>query len=321
MTIGTCTRSLRQSYAIFRPSHVIFASFSTINNPGHQQQPPNTIRLSKRMSELDICSRREADRLIMDGRIFIDGNLVAIGKKVPFDLGKDRVEIRQPKQSDREDDATSQISTVVLNKPVDYVSGQAEHGHPPAIRLLTPSNLFQNDGAPPLTIPASWDGFAPAGRLDMDSTGLLVFTKSGVVAKKIIGSSSSIEKEYIVHVSPAMQPSRRELAIDPDFRLPTSTFNLKPLLKGGGTLLGDEKSGRMSLKPCAKAEWIIRGEKLRIVLTEGRKHHIRRVCRELLGWHVNYLQRVRIGPIHLDGLSEGNWRPLVQEELDILMSA
>jgi 16S rRNA U516 pseudouridylate synthase RsuA-like enzyme len=56
-------------------------------------------------------------------------------------------------------------------------------------------------------------------------------------------------------------------------------------------------------------------------MNRGRKHLIRQVCRELLGWHVNYLQRVHIGPIHLDGLSEGSWRPLVQEEIDNLMSA
>jgi 16S rRNA U516 pseudouridylate synthase RsuA-like enzyme len=56
-------------------------------------------------------------------------------------------------------------------------------------------------------------------------------------------------------------------------------------------------------------------------MNHGRKHLIRQVCRELLGWHVNYLQRVHIGPIHLDGLSEGSWRPLVQEEIDNLMSA
>ena len=66
-----------------------------------------------------------------------------------------------------------------------------------------------------------WKGFAPAGRLDRDSTGLMVFTKNGVLAKKIIGASSSVEKEYIVDVAPAVCPTKRELAIDPNFILPS----------------------------------------------------------------------------------------------------
>jgi hypothetical protein len=68
-----------------------------------------------------------------------------------------------------------------------------------------------------------------------------------------------------VHLSPATQPLPQELAMDPDFWLPSTTFNLKPLLKGDGTRLEDEKSGKLPLKPCAKAEWIMRGQKLWIV--------------------------------------------------------
>ena len=170
-----------------------------------------------------------------------------------------------------------------------------------------------------LAPPSSWEGFAPAGRLDIHSTGILIFTKSGVIAKKIIGASSKIEKEYIVDVSPATQPSRRELKLNPDFRLPPTTLNLQRLLDGGAALLGDVKA--RPLQPCVEAEWITKGERLRIVLTEGRKHHIRRVCRELLGWHVNYLQRVRIGPVQLNGRPEGCWRPLEQDEIDALMKS
>ncbi|KAL3924225.1 MAG: hypothetical protein SGILL_001171 [Bacillariaceae sp.] len=294
------------------------------------------------MGELDICSRREADRLILAGRILVDGKVVEIGGKVPFDLCKDRVEIRAAADNDDADNgevsvnvgaSPTRFSTVVLHKPVGYVSGQAEHGNPPAIRLLTPSNLWKDDlhesssaDLQPFALPSSnnntnnWKGFAPAGRLDMNSTGLLVFTKSGVIAKKIIASNTKMEKEYIVDVMPAMQPTRRELAADPNFELPQSTFNLNPLLRGGGMLLGDDRNGRSPLKPCVAAEWITRGEKLRIVLTEGRKHHIRRVCRQLLGWHVNYLHRTRIGPIRLDRLPEGSWRTLQQDEIDVLMA-
>jgi len=197
-----------------------------------------------------------------------------------------------------------------------------------------------------------WMGFAPAGRLDLDSTGLLVFTKNGVLAKKLIGASSSVEKEYIVDVEPAVKPTKREYAIDPNFVLPSSSeqrqrlFDLTHILRGGEFLLGDDRP----LKPCPLVRWIVKGERLQIVLTEGRKHHIRRMCRELLGFHVIGLRRVRIGPIILlpssnidttaddtttddskykynneeeeeekNVLPEGCWRPLSQKEMEVLL--
>ena len=180
-----------------------------------------------------------------------------------------------------------------------------------------------------------WMGFAPAGRLDLDSTGLLVFTKNGVLAKKLIGASSSVEKEYIVDVEPAVRATKREHDIDPNFVLPSTPeqrFDLTRILRGGEFLLGDDRP----LKPSPRVQWIVKGERLQIVLTEGRKNHIRRMCRELLGFHVVGLRRVRIGRILLPSdinniedtdynteeeniLPEGCWRPLRQKELEFLL--
>jgi 23S rRNA pseudouridine2604 synthase len=219
-------------------------------------------------------------------------------------------------------DTVTSSAAVVLNKPIGYVSGQAEHGNPPAIRLLTPDSLWADDEANiPVQLPTSWDGFAPAGRLDMDSTGLLVFSKSGVLTKKIISSNSTVEKEYVVHVSPAEQPTRQELRLNPSFHLPATTLDLSPLLERGNLLLGDEKKRNPRLKPCVDVQWIKPGEILRISLNEGRKRHIRSACRELLGWHVTALQRIRVGPIHLENLPEGCWRPLRQREIEQLLSS
>jgi 23S rRNA pseudouridine2604 synthase len=92
-------------------------------------------------------------------------------------------------------------------------------------------------------------------------------------------------------------------------------------LEGGRTLLGDDNKERSRLKPCVDAQWIRPGEVLRIVLAEGRKRQIRRVCRELLGWHVIGLQRIRIGPIRLEDMPEGWWRPLRPSEVDALLSS
>eukprot|EP00536_Pseudo-nitzschia_multiseries_P000386 jgi/Psemu1/233520/estExt_Genewise1.C_50104 len=271
------------------------------------------IRLSKRMGELDMFSRREADRLIQDGRILLDGEVVEVGCKVPSDLENQNSNICRH----------NAMAAVVLNKPKGYVSGQAEHGHPPAIRLLISTNRIrdENERQENMNIYdredsgfsrgddnrrhfSDWKGLAPAGRLDLDSTGLLVFTRNGVLAKKLVGASSSVEKEYIVDVEPAINQQ---------------PFDLSRILRGGEFLLGDDRP----LKACPKARWITEGKRLQIVLTEGRRHHIRRLCRELLGYHVVGLQRVRIGPIELppEGvLPEGCWRPLRQCEVQSLLA-
>ena len=203
-------------------------------------------------------------------------------------------------------------------------------------KRLDPENLF------------SWtEGLAPAGRLDCDSSGLLIMTQSGVLAKKIIGQNSSVEKEYVVHVEPAVQMSRIERqqmvqqhrtrssllsrsAYDEEeqsksFKLPKPTHDLDILIKGGAILLGESRP----LAPC-RARWIEVGKTLHLTLNEGRKHHIRRSCRQLLGYHVTKLHRIRIGPITLssegdnrlstrENLPEGRWRPLTTSEIDKIL--
>lgn len=268
------------------------------------------------MSELDLCSRREADRLIREGKVAVDGQVAAIAEKVPFDLSKEQISVLN-----NDEGTTNTVTSVVLHKPQGYVSGQAEHGHPPAIRLLSRDRLWESSftnssaagaGEAPI-LPTSWRGYAPAGRLDLKSTGLLVFSSSGIVAKKLIHHQSSVPKEYIVDVKPADQVTRRERQMDPNFELPKPSLDLSPLLEGGRILMGSE---HRPLLPCVDAEWTEEGRTLRLVLIEGRKHHIRRVCREILGHHVVQLQRTRIGPIELGDLPEGCWRPLTQNELD-----
>ncbi|KAL3944657.1 MAG: hypothetical protein SGBAC_001265 [Bacillariaceae sp.] len=286
------------------------------------------------MSELDICSRREADRMIRNGKVTVDGQVAILAEKVPPTLGKDSIRMATENEDDSKNETNASGSssmttttTIVMNKPPGYVSGQAEHGHPPAIRLLTRDRLWESKeddsttataADDTLRLPSSWRGYAPAGRLDLHSTGLLVLSSSGIVAKKLIHQNSNVSKEYIVDVEPAHQVSRREKELDPNFELPNPPLNdLTPLLEGGRRLLGSEH--KPPLLPCIDAEWMVKGKLLRIVLQEGRKHHIRRLCREVLGYHVVNLQRVRIGPIQIGDLPEGCWRPVSQKELDGIM--
>jgi 23S rRNA pseudouridine2604 synthase len=262
------------------------------------------VRVSKRMSELDMCSRREADSRIESGQVIVKGKLAEIGQKVDFDE-KDIVLL--------DTDADSDLSAIVLNKPMGYVSGQPEDGHIPAIKLLTAENCLP--GSMEIDNFFNNRGFVAAGRLDLNSTGLLIFTKSGVLAKKLVSTSGKIEKEYIVTVEKAQQLMRVELEKGLTM-LPSPTHDLKIMTRGGQRLFGDTRP----LKS-VNAKWIERGEKLKIILKEGRKHQIRRMARELLGFHVVTLDRVRIGPVQVQDLPRGKWRPLTKEELETMLSS
>jgi 23S rRNA pseudouridine2604 synthase len=236
------------------------------------------VRLSKLMAQRGVCSRREADAFIERGLVSVNGVVVdRLGAKVAPD-----VEITLAPQAVNKQ---KEFITILLNKPVGYVSAQPESGYTPAIKLITAANQF-GKGDKRLR-PEHLKGLAVAGRLDIDSQGLLLFTQDGRLAKKIIGEESRVEKEYIVRVRGAL----------PDDKL--------RLLQSGLELDG------RPLKP-AQVEWINR-DQLRFVLREGRKRQIRRMC-DLVGLKVVGLKRVRIGKIKLGDLPEGKWRFLEADE-------
>jgi 23S rRNA pseudouridine2604 synthase len=240
--------------------------------------PDETVRLSKLMARRGVCSRREADAFIEQGLVSVNGVVVdRLGTKVAPDA-----EIMLAPQAVKKQ---KELITIILNKPVGYVSAQPEPGYAPAIELITVANQFGKGNK--RLMPEHLKGLAVAGRLDIDSQGLLLFTQDGRLAKKIIGEESRVEKEYIVRV-------RGSLPDD----------NLR-LLQGGLELDG------RPLKP-AQVEWINR-DQLRFVLREGRKRQIRRMC-DLVGLKVVGLKRVRIGKIKLGDLPEGKWRFLGPEE-------
>lgn len=242
--------------------------------------PMEKIRLSKLMSEQGICSRREADSYIERGLVRVDGMVVSeLGTRVYPDQRITLDAAARARQQAR--------VTVLLNKPVGYVSGQAEPGYQPAVKLVSAQSRYAADTAPLRFSPAQLKGLAPAGRLDIDSTGLLVLTQDGRIAKQLIGEDSTIDKEYLVRVSG------------------TLTDNGLALLNHGLSLDGRK------LKP-AKVSWQNQ-DQLRFVLREGRKRQIRRMC-ELVGLKVTGLKRVRIGRVKLGDLPQGQWRYLRADE-------
>jgi 23S rRNA pseudouridine2604 synthase len=258
--------------------------------PVRQQAEANDdglIRLSKRMSELGLCSRREADEWIPRGWVHVDGKAVTeLGSRVRPDA---EIEILQAARSEQ-----GERVTVLINKPVGYVSGQAEDGYEPAAVLFAPENQWAEDPTRKRFQPWQRKSLAPAGRLDIDSTGLLVLTQDGRVARALIGDDSNVEKEYLVRVvweSPE-GPVERDIS---------TVFPAEEIerLRHGLSLDG------VPLKP-AKVSWQ-NEEQLRFVLREGRKRQIRRMC-EQVGLRVVGLKRVRMGRIVLGDLPPGQWR-------------
>lgn len=234
------------------------------------------VRLSKVMSERGLCSRREADQYIEQGLVYVDGEKITqLGTRI---FPGQQITLARAAQAQQ----TARV-TILLNKPVGYVSGQPEPGYIPAVTLITAPNRDPEDRTPPRFAGAQLKGLAPAGRLDIDSQGLLVFTQDGRIAKQLVGEHSTVEKEYLVRVegrlgADGLAKLRHGLALD----------------------------GR-PLKP-AQVEWQNR-DQLRFVLQEGRKRQIRRMC-ELVGLKVTGLKRVRIGKVRLGDLPAGKWRYL-----------
>jgi 23S rRNA pseudouridine2604 synthase len=246
------------------------------------------IRLNKRMADLGLCSRREADAWIEQGWVKVNGQVAPMGLKVG---PQDRIEVDRRAQGQQ-----AQQVTILLHKPVGYVSGQAEDGHPPAVTLVQPRNHWRGDASRTRFAPQQLRGLAPAGRLDIDSVGLLVLTQDGRVARRLIGEDSDIEKEYLVRVSFGNVAANVQAAF-PREQLAR--------LRHGLALDGQP------LRP-ARVDWQ-NPEQLRFVLTEGKKRQIRRMC-ELVGLKVVGLKRFRIGRVMLGQLPQGQWRYLGADE-------
>lgn len=241
---------------------------------------PEPVRINKWLGQSGVCSRREADGLIAEGLVSIDGEVVTdAGRKI------------EPGQTltlnDKGEAALASGVTILIHKPIGYVSGQPEPDKIPAVRLLTEANRV-GEGA----VPAEDASLPPIGRLDEDSRGLLMLSSDGVVAKAVIGPQSSLDKEYLVRV--AGDVTEKKLAL------------LRRGLMLDGRVLKYAKVSRMEQN------------RLRFILTEGRNRQIRRMC-EMVDLEVTDLLRIRVGPIRLDNLPEGKWRTISAEEREALI--
>ncbi len=238
-------------------------------------------RVNRWLAQSGVCSRREAEALIAQGLVLIDGApVVDAGHKIE---GGQTLTLAETARS-----KLANALTVILHKPRGVVSAQPEPGQTAAPSLLTRPALW---GESPL-IPGPDSKLSPVGRLDMDSRGLLILSEDGVVAKAVIGPDAELEKEYRVAV--VGEVTERALS---DLRH------------------GLELDGRR-LRPADVS--IISERRLRIVLREGRNRQIRRMC-ELVDLKVVDLFRVRVGAVWLGTLPEGRWRVIDLQERQALI--
>ena len=242
------------------------------------------LRLSKRMSELGLCSRREADEWIERGWVRVDGKVISeLGSKV---LPDQKIAVEREASAQQ-----AKRVTILINKPMGYVSGQAEDGYKPAVVLVNPASRWSEDKSITEFHGSQLKHLVPAGRLDIDSIGLLVLTQDGRVAKHLIGEDTEIDKEYLVRVQ-----------YEKPGKLPDSL--LKKLNHG---LVMD---GRQLKKAIVKWQ---NDDQLSFTLQEGRKRQIRRMC-DMVELKVLGLKRVRIGRVTLGDLPVGQWRYLKPDE-------
>lgn len=236
------------------------------------------IRLSKLMAQKGLCSRREADKLIEQSQVLVDGEIIdTLGTKVSPDA---HIELTSQAKKFHEDKVT-----ILLNKPCGYVSTQPEKGYKSAIELITSENQSPTDKTK--LKPFHLKKLAAAGRLDINSKGLLVFTQDGTIAKQLIGENSEMEKEYFVRVKQKITPKSIEVLTS------KMTLDDKPL-----------KTVKLTK---------VKDQSFHIILKEGKKRQIRRMC-EKADLDVEELWRVRIGKVRLSRLEVGMWRFLRKDE-------
>jgi 23S rRNA pseudouridine2604 synthase len=244
---------------------------------------PEPQRVNKWLAQSGVCSRREAEGLIAQGLVFIDGERVD-------DAGRKILTGQTLVLNDSAEQQLNSSLSIVLHKPMGIVSSLPQDDQIEAVTLLTREALWGGEA----TIPTAANNLAPLGRLDRESRGLLVLSEDGVLAKALIGPESDIDKEYNVLLTGVITPQKIALLRH-----------------------GLELDGR-KLRPAKVTQ--LTEQKLNIVLKEGRNRQIRRMA-ELVELRVVDLVRVRVGTLNLGDLPEGKWRPLSSDERAELIAA
>jgi len=239
-------------------------------------------RLQKALARAGVASRRGAESLIRDGRVTVNGRVASLGQSADLEADAIALDGRPIGQADAP-------IHIAVHKPRGYVSSSRdERGRQSVVRLL--------DGTDVATSARLW----PAGRLDVDSEGLMVLTNDGQWANRLLHPRYAMEREYAVLVERAPRPSELVALLD-------------------GVELDDGPARLLTARPAAPPREVARqpGESglwLRVRVGEGRKREVRRLF-AAVQLRVIRLVRVRLGPLTIRGLQLGTWRPLSAGEV------
>lgn len=243
------------------------------------------LRLNKYLSDIGVCSRREADRLIQAGKVLVDGKRAVMGmkvcgnEKVICDGKTVRAEMGTGESADSADGDGARPPRVLLavNKPRGVVCTTSDKDRA--------ENIVEMVNYPVRVY--------PAGRLDKDSEGLIFLTNQGELVNQMMRGANGHEKEYVVWVDKPL----------------TKDFVKK--MEAGVCL---EELG-VTTRPCKVT--VTGSRQFRIILTQGLNRQIRRMC-ETFGYHVRGLRRIRIMNVELGDLRLGTWRQVTREEYETL---
>jgi len=231
----------------------------------------DNIRLNKYLSDAGICSRRAADRAIEEGQVIVNGKVAVVGQRVTSD---DQIMYNGTMVSN----SNKRPILIAYNKPVGIVC---------TAEKKEKNNIIDHIGYE--------ERIYPIGRLDKDSTGLILLTNQGDLVNKIMRGVNAHEKEYIVSV---------DKEIDGQF--------IKKMSEGVYLEELEVTTRKCKVRKLSKYEF-------NIILTQGLNRQIRRMC-QMLGYRVKTLKRVRIMNINLADLKEDTYRDVTAEELKVLTS-
>jgi len=220
------------------------------------------IRINKYLAQVGQATRRGADLLIERKKVLVNGRLAKLGD---FVQRGDRVEIKEVK-----DEKKVELVYFAYHKPRGEETSQI------SVSRISPEKIF------------------PIGRLDKDSSGLLILTNDGRITERLLGPDHKHEKEYLVEVDK-----------------PVNGFMLKRMELG-------VKIEGYKTKKCQVLK--IGPRNFKIILTEGKKHQIRRMC-AAVGLQVRNLRRIRIMNIKLEDLKPGAFCKIVGKEKDELLKS
>lgn len=228
-----------------------------------------TIRINKFFTEQGICSRREADRLVESGLITINGRVAKLGDQV-----------------ESSDVIAREGQVLPWGRAPLYIKYHKPVGVTTTSESHVPRNIIAEIGHS--------ERIFPIGRLDKDSSGLILLTNDGDIVNEILRAEFGHEREYLVRVDRPFDQAFLDHMAE------------------GVVILGSRT------KPCRMSR--VGRDRFRIVLTEGRNRQIRRMC-QALGYRVIMLHRTRIMHITVDGLGAGEWKELTSQEREQLLKA